>query len=127
MSILSIESLKNGGFVGAPVEREVEWEQNGEQVKATVFVRPMSYQTAREDILSARDKKDSLAGRIASSIVDAEGKPIFTIEDITGEASPDRGPLNVSLTTALLVLISEVNGLGKESPASLTKNESGTN
>ncbi|MCY1358808.1 Phage tail assembly chaperone, TAC [compost metagenome] len=54
-----------------------------------------------------------MAGRIAACICDQEGKPVFTPADITGEADPERGPLDGNLTMALLGVIGEVNGLGK--------------
>ena len=38
---------------------------------------------------------------------------MFTPDDITGDADPDRGPLDGNLTMALLQVIAEVNGLGK--------------
>lgn len=115
---LSIDSLKQmGAFTGAPVEREITWQQNGEELTATVFVRPLSYHSAVSDIASRGGAIDAVAGRIASSIVDASGKPIFTIADITGEADPDRGPLSRELSLALLEAIGEVSGLGKNKHA----------
>lgn len=111
---LTIESLKEiGAFTGAPVEREITWKQGDNEHTATVCVRPLSYLSAKSDLLAARGGGDAVAGRIAASICNAEGKPIFTPEDITGEADPDRGPLDGNLTMALLTVIGEVNNLGK--------------
>lgn len=111
---LSLDTLKQAGaFTGAPVKREVTWTQGDEELTAEVFVRPLSYQSAIADITALNKRGDSAAGRIASCIVDEDGESIFTPEDITGEADPDRGPLNASLTMALLSLIGEVSGLGK--------------
>lgn len=111
---LSIDNLKQmGAFTGAPVEKEITWKQGGQELTATVFVRPLSYLSAKSDLLAMGGKGDAVAGRIAASICDPEGKPVFTPEDITGEADPDRGPLDGSLTMALLAVIGEVNGLGK--------------
>lgn len=111
---LSIDSLKQtGSFTGAPVEKEVTWKQAGKDLAATVYVRPLSYLSAKSDLLAMGGKGDAVAGRIAASICDPEGKPVFTPEDITGEADPDRGPLDGNLTMALLAVIGEVNGLGK--------------
>ncbi|MNG37302.1 hypothetical protein D3C84_1246060 [compost metagenome] len=56
-----------------------------------------------------------MAGRIAASICDAEGRAVFTPGDITGEADPERGALNGNLTVALLTVIAEVNNPGKTS------------
>ena len=119
MSLLSINGLTEmGAFTGAPVEKEITWEQSGEEVSATVFVRRLSYHTAVSDIKSTKEKMDAVAGRIAACICDAEGKPIFTAGDITGEANPERGPLNENLTIALLAAIAQVSGLGKPTPKS---------
>lgn len=111
---LTLESLKNSGaFTGRPIEKEITWKQGENELTATVFVRPLGYYTAKADILSLQGKQDGPAGRIASSICDEEGKPVFTPEDITGEADPDRGALDGNLTIALLLAINEVNNLGK--------------
>lgn len=125
---LNLESLTEmGAFTGAPEEKEITWEQDGKEYKGTVFVRRLSYRSAVSEITGAKDG-DGIAGRIAGSICDADGKAIFTVADITGEADPSRGPLNSALTMAMLKAISEVNGLGKKkSPSSQKKTRSGTN
>ncbi|MCT5772445.1 phage tail assembly chaperone family protein, TAC [Pseudomonas aeruginosa] len=111
---LSIDSLKEAGaFTGAPIEKEITWKQGDKELTATVYVRPLSYSTAVSDLLAMNGKVDGLAGRIAASIVDEKGKPVFTPADITGEADPDRGALDGNLTIALLTVIAEVNNLGK--------------
>lgn len=111
---LSIESLKQmGAFTGAPMKKEISWKQGDSEHTATVYVRPLSYLSAKSDLIAMNGKGDAVAGRIAASICDAEGKPVFTPEDITGEADPDRGPLDGNLTMALLQVIGEVNGMGK--------------
>lgn len=111
---LSIDSLKEAGaFSGAPVEKQIKWKQGDEEFEATVYVRPLSYQAAMSDIASVHAKTDAGAGRIAVSICDEDGNPVFTAADITGEADPERGPLNHALTMELLRVIAEVNSLGK--------------
>lgn len=111
---LSIDMLKEmGAFTGAPVEREITWKQGDRELKATVFVRPLSYMSAKSDLMALANKGDAVAGRIAASIFDSSGKPVFAAEDITGEADADRGALVGDLTMALLAVIAEVNGLGK--------------
>lgn len=115
--ILSIDSLTEmGAFTGAPVEREIKWRQGETELTATVFVRPLSYKSAVADLNSINQKADPLAGRIAASIVDAKGQPVFTPADITGDADPERGALDGNLTIALLAVIAEVNHLGKTTP-----------
>lgn len=112
---LTLDSLKeSGGFVGRPVEREITFKgADGEDVTATVWVRPLSYQSAVSDVLSHATKRDAVAGRIAACICDEDGKSIFAVEDVTGEADPERGPLSQSLTMALLTAIGEVSNGGK--------------
>ena len=125
---LSIANLKKvGAFTGAPVEKEISWKTNkGQTQTATVYVRPLSYDSAISDIDSATKKGDPIAGRIAACICDEKGKKVFTPDDITGDADrktnaklppdkqiPERGPLDGNLTMALLTVIGEVNGLGK--------------
>lgn len=112
---LSIESLAEmGAFTGAPVEKEITWKQGEDELKATVFVRRLSYKSAVADLKAMQSEDlDMVAGRIASCICDEKGKPIFKPEDITGEADPDRGPLDGNLTMSLLAVIGEVNDLGK--------------
>ncbi|NIG13021.1 phage tail protein [Pantoea sp. Al-1710] len=122
---LTLDNLKTvGAFTGRPVEREIEWTQGEDTFKATVFIRPLGYQTATSDIMAIGGKIDGIAGRIAASICDEDGKPVFTVEDITGEADPDRGPLDGALTISLLLAIQEVNDLGKDT-SSLKKTSSG--
>jgi len=112
---ITLDSLKkSGAFTGRPVEKEIEWQSGGEDHKATVFVRQLSYATAVADIVSGVEKTDHIAARIAASICDADGHPVFTAGDITGETDPDRGALCSSLTIALLSAIGEVNGKKKK-------------
>lgn len=113
---ISVEMLKNsGGFVGAPVAKEISWKNGDETVTATTYVRRMSYKTVMDDALSAKRGiiDESLAIRIASCICDSAGNSVFTVEDITGKADPKRGPLSNELTMALLAAIAEVNSAGK--------------
>lgn len=126
---LSMDALsKNGGFAGGPVKRRVEWYDHNtkERVNADIWVRPLSFYTVMQDAES--DAKQSLvARRIAASICDEDGAPIFRVADITGindDGTPimvkdengkkvERGPLNKELTDNLLAAIAEVSGLGK--------------
>lgn len=114
---LSLNTLREtGAFTGRPVEREIKWKgADGEEHIATTYVRPLGYHSAKFDILAIDGKADSVAGRIASSICDENGDPVFTPSDITGHADPERGALDGNLTIALLVAIHEVNSMGKES------------
>lgn len=126
---LTLDCLKKqGAFTGALVKRDVTWTNPaGETHTATVYVRPMSYHTALMDIHASKGRVDGAAGRIAASICDKDGKPIFTPEIVTGEADPERGPLDGNLTLSLLEVIGEVNRLGKtRTPSRARKKRSGT-
>jgi spore maturation protein SpmB len=105
--------LRAGAFTGRPVEKEISWRQGEQEFTATVFVRPLGFQSAISDVLAAGGREDSVAGRIAASICDEQGKPVFTVGDITGASDADRGALDGALTLALLSAIGEVNSLGK--------------
>lgn len=125
---LTVENLRTaGGFTGGPVKRTVSWEFNGETVEAEVWVRPMSYQTAVKDIAAYRNGGDVIAYRIAACICHEDGSPVFQLSDITGfneDGTPvmvkqdgeevERGPLNKDLADALMMVVSEVSGLGKQ-------------
>lgn len=107
---LNIKSLQDAGaFTGAPVEKEIRWDQDGQECVATAYIRKLSYKSAVSD--AKNYKGDLVAGRIAACICDKEGKPVFTIDDITGDADAERGPLNHNLTVELLHAIAEVNNL----------------
>ncbi|WP_165856731.1 phage tail assembly chaperone family protein, TAC [Marinobacter sp. JSM 1782161] len=111
---LSIDSLTEmGAFTGAPVEKEITWKQGGQEHALTVYVRRLSYRSAMSDLKAVNKKGDITAGRIASCICDEHGNDVLTPEDITGDADPNRGPLDGNLTMALLTAIGEVNGEGK--------------
>jgi hypothetical protein len=123
---LSINSLKEvGAFTGAPVEKQITWKQGDAELTATVFVRPLGYLSAVSDVLAAGGKRDGIAGRIAACICDESGAPVFSVEDITGAADPERGALDGNLTVSLLSVISEVTGMGKPM-SSATSTSSGT-
>lgn len=98
------------------MQKEITWQQGGEERRAVVFVRPLSYHSTVAELLTASSTASAVAGRISACICDATGNPIFTVADITGEADPERGPLSGELTVALLAGIAEVNGLGKTEP-----------
>ncbi len=125
---LSVETLAaSGGFVSRkPVEETIQWTHEGEDFEATVYVLPLSYATAKSDIVASQLQTDPLAARIAHCIVGEDGSPVFTVGDITGEADPERGPLSNSLTHELLRVIGQVSKLGKRPTSLPTKTKSGT-
>ncbi|MEH6641396.1 phage tail assembly chaperone family protein, TAC [Vreelandella glaciei] len=124
-----IETLAaNGGFVSRKaVPKEIKLRnEEGEDFTATVHVLPLSYVTAKSDIVATQLKNDPLAARIAHCIVDEEGKPVFTVADVVGDADPERGPFSARLTHELLRVIGEVSQLGKRRESSAKKTKSGT-
>ncbi|MGO3056983.1 MAG: phage tail assembly chaperone family protein, TAC [Halomonas sp.] len=125
---LSIETLAaNGGFVARkPVEKNINWQHEGQEFMATVNVLPLSYVTAKSDIQAVHAQGDVMAARIAHCIVGDDGAPVFTVEDVIGTAAEERGPLSAELTNELLRVISDVSGLGKRLANSTTKMKSGT-
>lgn len=105
---LSIATLsERKAFSAKPVEVEVTWK--GETF--TTYIRQLSYQTTVGDI-RAHNGGDLYANRIASSICDEDGKPVFTVDDITGEGK-EQGGLDPELTSLLLIEIGKVQKLGK--------------
>lgn len=138
---LSLESLqKSGGFVGAPVKRQLEWPPESGQLH-DIYVRRLGYQTAVEDLKSLSSQGDIGAHRIALCIVDEKGEPIFPLHTIFGKNADGTpatyvndageevplGEMSDELTMALLGIIGEVNDLGKKKAgSSKKKTKSGT-
>lgn len=124
---LSIASLQDmGAFTGAPVKKEITWKQGKKTHKADIYIRPLAYHSAVNDVMSATGRVDAVAGRIAASICDENGEPIFKVIDITHgpldpvelandpESTKRLGALDGNLTVALLAAIGEVNSPGKQ-------------
>lgn len=138
---LTLETLRHvGAFTGGVVRREIEWLQNGEMVRAEVWVRPLSYQTATADINSMRAGDGPWPRRVALCICHEDGSPVFQLSDITGigdDGKPvmtvtddgkevEQGGLNQSLFDALMLLIVEVSNLGKMRQSLSQNRNSGT-
>lgn len=121
-------ALSRGGTIGAPVKRVVKWTDGntGEMVEADVWVRRLSYHSLIGDAKAIQDQDRDLlvAHRIANSICDEAGQPIFTVNDILGlddegdpildEQGEPRGELTNELAGALYDLVHEVSGLAKK-------------
>lgn len=115
---LSIAALKEvKAFTGKPVKKVIKWKDN----TFDCYVRPLSYQTAMGDI-AAYHNGDGMAHRIASSICDADGVAMFTVNDVTGNRPLDEkgkpigehvGAFDGDLVNALIVAIGEVQNVGK--------------
>jgi hypothetical protein len=128
---LSLSELKSSGpcYVGKPVPVNVEWSVGDDDYEIDVFVRPFSYSTAVSDLESLRDPdaQSNTAKRIATSVVDESGNPVFSVGDITGDADPERGPMSSAMVMALLGAMGKANGMGKPSvpPTSTPEPKSG--
>ena len=125
---VTIENLAaHGGFVSRkPEEKDIKWMHDGQEFTATVNVLPLSYATAKSDLQALHAQGDIMAARIAHCIVGDDGAPLFTVEDVIGTASEERGPLSSELTNELMRVIAEVSGLGKRLASSTMKKRSGT-
>ena len=124
---LTLDSLeKAGAFAGGLEKREITWASKGKEHKFEVYVRPMSYHTAVNDIAAIRDGGDIVAARLAGGICDSDGKSVFTVADITGlndDGTPvmierngklvERGGIARDLANELMTVLGEVSGLGK--------------
>jgi hypothetical protein len=112
MMELSVASLiQSGSYSPAkPERREITWLNNGETVSANVFIRKKSFATAIIEANNYHSGIDSLTSRLVSSVVDENSAPLFSVDDILGNAA--HGPICDSLGMALIGAINEVNGIG---------------
>lgn len=91
---------KSGGLVSSSlVEREISWTSGGETHTATVYVKPLAFATA----IAGLTGKDQAASRVAKSICNENGDPIFTVEEVE--------QLCESLSFALLAAIGLASGI----------------
>lgn len=112
---LSLAALRDvGAFTGAPVLRSVQWKKGEDIYQFDVYVKPLSYSSAVSDIEALNGKHEFAAGRIAASICDEKGTPIFTVDEITGKSENVKGEMDGNLVYALLTVIGEVNGFSKK-------------
>jgi hypothetical protein len=95
------------------VEKEIRWNNGDEEFTATVYVRRMSYLSFTKNVDDWKSDEHKVAKYLAATILDEKGEPIFNASDITGEADPERGPLDASLTAALLKAATETNPSAK--------------
>jgi hypothetical protein len=112
---LSISSLKAAGaFVAAPVKKDIAWHADGKLQKASIYVRIDSFHTLTKRWEEQRVGADATATRIAASVCNEAGEPVFTTEDILGSEASGHGPLTAELTIVLLAAIQQANGVSKE-------------
>lgn len=127
---LSIAALAAAGAFAAPsVKKEIKWHSAGVLQKATVYVAHESYISVAQRWEAQNKGVDITAQRIASCIVDEDGKPVFTVDDVVGGPETGHGPLCAELTIVLLSAIGEVNRVEEGAPEkkSTPRKSSGTN
>jgi hypothetical protein len=107
---LSIAALAAAGaFAAPPVKKEIQWHAGGVLQKATVYVAHESYISVTQRWDAQNQGVDITAQRIASCIVDKDGKPVFTVADVVGGLDTGHGALCAELAIVLLSAIGEVN------------------
>lgn len=115
-----------GAFAGQPEKKDVTFHVNGEAKTLTFYIRKAAYNTVTTQWRPENQGKDAIALRLASYVCDENGAPVFTVEDIIGNA--ERGPLIETLTIALFAAIGQVNGLiEKDDAEKKDLTSSGTN
>lgn len=108
--------LENAFVPVTTIKQEITFKDQatGKNVKTHVYVKPLSYAAALEDLQSIGESRpDAIARRIAYHICDEIGQAIFTPEQIKGTANPEQGALSKDLTIELLRAIGEASSLGK--------------
>ena len=98
-----------------PEKITVKIKLNGEDVEFDTYILPFSYETAVAEMKAYGEKKEALAGILASVVCDDKGKLAFTEVEI-------RTKFNQALVNAIWAKIVEVNMLGKKPSLVLTKN-----
>lgn len=122
MKKLSLKEIKSGLLMGKPEEITVQIKVSGEDCEFNTFILPFSYDTAVAQLKAFGEKKEALAGILASVICDKTGKLEFTEDDI-------RTKFNQALVDAIWSKIVEINVLGKtqtlaQTTSLLSKSES---
>lgn len=126
---LSIAALAAAGaFAAPPVKKEIQWHSGGVLQKATVYVAHESYISVTQRWDAQNQGVDITAQRIASCIVDKDGKPVFTVADVVGGPDTGHGALCAELAIVLLSAIGEVNKVpeGAMEKKSTPRKSSGT-
>jgi len=112
---LSIRALTAAGaFVAAPVKKDIAWHADGKLHKAVIYIRQDSFLTLTKRWDEKREGAEATAVRIAASVCNKAGEPVFTVEDIIGSEVSGHGPLTAELTIVLLAAIQQANGVSQE-------------
>lgn len=128
MKRLTVADLVTAGaYVGAPVEKEISWNSKGKTHKALISVKLSSYETTLHEMRLGRENSEAVEGeepkrdtnsvvinRLITSVVDEAGEPIFTRDDVVGNAELGKGKMCASLFMALVMAVNEANGYVEE-------------
>lgn len=108
MKKLTIDQIKGGVLVGKPEQITVTVKVHGEEHEFDTHVMPFGYEAAVAQMRAFGQKKESLAGILASVICDKDGVLVFTEEDI-------RSKFNQHFVETVWAKVVEINMLGKKS------------
>lgn len=117
MKKLTVENITAGQLIGEPQKVEIKVDFNGEERVFETTLKPFSYDTAVAHLRAFGEKKEALAGILASSMLDENGKPQFTEDQV-------RQYFSQELTNAVWSKLVEINALGKTSRLNQTMNSS---
>lgn len=106
MKEITLDAIKSGDLIGKPTQITVELVVKGELRSFTTYLRPYSYSTAIANMTSFSEKREALAGMIATSICDENGNDLVSEDDV-------RKKFSEALVHALWIKIVEINALGK--------------
>lgn len=108
MKKLSIDQIKSGALVGKPEPITVKVKVHGEEHEFDTYITPFGYEAAVAQMRAFGEKKEALAGILASVICDENGALVFTEDDI-------RSKFNQPFVETIWNRVVEVNMLGKKS------------
>lgn len=117
MKKISVDQIKSGALLGKPEKISVEIMLDGEKTEFDTFIMPFSYKTAVAQMQAYGDKKEALAGILASVICDEDGVSVFTEDDI-------RERFNQALVDLVWNKVIEINMLGKKSSSTMKMSSS---
>ena len=99
---------QHGGFVTGLEKKAISWlSPDGDTITADVYVKPLSFAAVVKSLDNTAPRDEVYAHNIAASICDENGNPLFTVGDILGTSTPERGAMSRELTIALLSAIGE--------------------
>ncbi|MDQ8951941.1 phage tail assembly chaperone family protein, TAC [Acinetobacter rudis] len=116
MKKLSIDQIKSGVLVGKPEKITVTVKVHGEEHEFDSYITPFGYEAVIAQMRAFGEKKEALAGILASVMCDENGVLIFTEDDV-------RSKFNQPFIETMWAKVVEINMLGKK-PTSTSKTSS---